>query len=71
MNPNAETNAPTIAAVGISFTTLSLILVCLRFYVRQFMVKAVGKGKLPNDGDRILAANKWVDDWTIAFTWVS
>ncbi|KAH8596903.1 hypothetical protein B0O99DRAFT_508895 [Bisporella sp. PMI_857] len=42
VNPNAETNAPTIAAVGISFTTLALILVSLRMYVRLWMIKATG-----------------------------
>lgn len=46
INPNAETNAPTIAAVGISFTTLSLVMVCLRIYVRKYIVKAVGIGRL-------------------------
>ena len=45
VNPNAETNAPTIAAVGIAFSTLSLIVLCLRMYVRFFMIKAVGMGK--------------------------
>jgi hypothetical protein len=45
VNPNAETNAPTIAAVGISFTTLALILVSLRMYVRLWMIKATGLGK--------------------------
>jgi hypothetical protein len=44
VNPNAETNAPTIAAVGISFTTVSFIIVCVRMYVRKFIVKAVGIG---------------------------
>jgi len=46
VNPNAETNAPTIAAVGISFTTVSFIIVCVRMYVRKFIVKAVGIGML-------------------------
>ncbi|RFU29544.1 hypothetical protein B7463_g6796, partial [Scytalidium lignicola] len=41
-NPNAETNAPTIVAVGIVFTSFALIAVCLRMYVRAFMIKAVG-----------------------------
>ncbi|RFU28978.1 hypothetical protein B7463_g7354, partial [Scytalidium lignicola] len=41
-NPDAETNAPTIAAVGITFTAFSFIIVCLRMYVRGFLIKAVG-----------------------------
>jgi hypothetical protein len=44
VNPNAETNAPTIAAVGITFTTLSFLVVCLRMYVRVYMIKAAGTG---------------------------
>jgi len=46
VNPDAATNAPTIAAVGITFTTLSLIIVCLRMYVRGWMIKAIGTGEL-------------------------
>ena len=45
-NPHAATNAPTIAAVGITFTTLSFIVVCLRMYVRGWMIKAIGTGEL-------------------------
>ena len=44
LNPHAETDAPTIAAVGITFTTASFIIICLRMYVRGFMIKAVGVG---------------------------
>ncbi len=43
-NPNAVTNAPTIAAVGITFTTLSLIVVLLRCYVRLVLIKKFGAG---------------------------
>ncbi|KAH8654953.1 hypothetical protein BGZ60DRAFT_568081 [Tricladium varicosporioides] len=41
-DPNAATNAPTIAAIGITFTTVSLLVVCLRIYVRGWIVKALG-----------------------------
>jgi len=41
-NPDAETNAPTIAAVGITLTTLSLILIILRMYVRTKIIRAIG-----------------------------
>jgi len=44
LNPNAETNAPTITAVGVAFTTISLVTVLLRFYVRAFMIKKIGTG---------------------------
>lgn len=43
--PNADTNAPIIAAVGITFCTLSLITVCLRMYVRGILIKAIGPGR--------------------------
>jgi hypothetical protein len=45
VNPDASTNAPTIAAVGIAFTIISFIVVCLRMYVRTQMIKAIGAGK--------------------------
>ena len=44
-SPDATTSGPTIAAVGIALTTLSLIVVCLRMYVRGWIVKAVGTGE--------------------------
>lgn len=44
VNPDAETNAPTITAVGVAFTTVSLIIVVLRMFVRVFMIKTVGTG---------------------------
>ena len=47
-NPDAETNAPTIATVGIVFTTVSFLLVVLRFYVRISLVKAFGAGNVPD-----------------------
>lgn len=46
VNPDAETTAPTIAAVGITLTSLSFLVVALRVYVRTFIVKAFGAGKL-------------------------
>lgn len=45
VNPDAPTYGPTITAVGIAFTTVSLIVVCLRMYVRGCMIKALGVGK--------------------------
>lgn len=44
-NPDAPTNAPTIVAVGVCFTTLSLIVVCFRVYVRRFMIHAFAVGR--------------------------
>jgi len=44
VNPDAATNAPTMVAVGVSFSTLSLIIVCLRMYVRRFIINAVAIG---------------------------
>lgn len=43
---DAATNAPAIAAVGITFTTLSFVVVALRMYVRGWMIKAIGAGEL-------------------------
>lgn len=37
-------NGPTIAAVALSVTTLALIALCLRIYVRTRIAKAVGLG---------------------------
>ena len=44
-NPDAATNAPTIAAVGIVFTVLSALVVSLRLYVRSSIVKKISIGK--------------------------
>jgi hypothetical protein len=44
-SPDATTTGPTIAAVGIALTTLSLIVICLRMYVRGWVVKAIGVGE--------------------------
>lgn len=44
VNPDAPTNAPTIVAVGVTFTVLAFIVVSLRMYVRKFMVNAVSFG---------------------------
>lgn len=72
-DPDAETNAPTIAAVGIAFTAVSFLLVTLRMYVRGFMVKAVGSGKswTQNSYFRVAFVDfRILDDWVIVFTWV-
>lgn len=45
VNPDAKTSAPVIAAVGITFTTLSFMVVALRMYVRGWMIKAIGIGE--------------------------
>jgi len=59
VDPNADTNGPTIAAVGITFTTISLITVCLRMYVRLFMIKAAGAGKLAKENyDELLLTKR-------------
>ncbi|KAN0120307.1 hypothetical protein V8E51_002515 [Hyaloscypha variabilis] len=41
VNPDAATNAPTIAAVGIVFTVLSALVLSLRLYVRSSIVKKI------------------------------
>jgi hypothetical protein len=47
VNPDAATNAPTIAAVGIVFTVLSALVVSLRLYVRSSIVKKISVGEWP------------------------
>lgn len=42
VDPNAPTDGPKISAVAIIMTTLAMVTVILRVYVRQFMVKAFG-----------------------------
>ena len=39
-------DGPLISIVAITFTALSLAMLLLRFYVRGYMIKAVGVGKL-------------------------
>lgn len=41
---NARTKGPMISALAVAFTTLSLVFLCLRAYVRIFLIKAVGAG---------------------------
>jgi hypothetical protein len=45
VNPDAATNASTIAAVGIVFTVLSALVVSLRLYVRSSIVKKISIGE--------------------------
>ena len=45
VDPDAPTDGPKISAVAIVMTTLAFVLVVLRVYVRQRMVKAFGAGK--------------------------
>ena len=68
-NPDAATNAPTIAAVGIVFTVLSALVVSLRLYVRSSIVKKISIGEFPvGDGKFYLIGIS--DDWIIVATWV-
>ncbi|KAJ5019456.1 Satratoxin biosynthesis SC1 cluster protein 4 [Colletotrichum sp. SAR 10_99] len=52
---DTPTDGPRITAVTTTFTSIALILVCLRWYVRTTVVKAVGKGE--------------PDDWVIIVSW--
>jgi hypothetical protein len=45
LNPDASTNAPTIATVGVTFTAVSFLIVLLRCYVRLVLIKKVGVGE--------------------------
>lgn len=40
------TDGPTLAAIALTFTSIALVAVCLRLYVRAFLIKAIGYGKL-------------------------
>lgn len=42
---DTPTDGPKIAAVTLTFTSVAFILVCLRWYVRTTVVRAVGYGK--------------------------
>ncbi|KAJ0268524.1 hypothetical protein COL940_013311 [Colletotrichum noveboracense] len=53
---DTPTDGPRITAVTTTFTSIALILVCLRWYVRTTVVKAVGKGE--------------PDDWVIIVSWL-
>lgn len=44
VDPDAPTDGPKISAVAIVMTTLAMVAVILRVYVRQRMVKAFGAG---------------------------
>lgn len=43
-NPDAPTRGPVVTAVGVIFTSLSLVAVILRFYVRVAMLRRPGLG---------------------------
>jgi hypothetical protein len=45
-DPDASTLGPLITGVASALTLLSLITVCLRVYVRAFLIKAFGAGIL-------------------------
>ncbi|KAI8280348.1 Satratoxin biosynthesis SC1 cluster protein 4 [Colletotrichum sp. SAR 10_98] len=53
---DTPTDGPRITAVTTTFTSIALILVCLRWYVRTTVVKAVGKAE--------------PDDWVIIVSWL-
>jgi hypothetical protein len=41
---DAENDGPQITAIAIVFTAVSLLVLSLRFYVRGYMIKAIGAG---------------------------
>ncbi len=73
VNPDAATNAPTIAAVGIAFTVLSALVVSLRLYVRSSIVKKISIGECSQFG--LVPCELYLigrtDDWIIVGTWVT
>jgi len=46
-DPDAPTIGPLITGLASALTLLSLVTVCLRTYVRAWMIKAFGIGKTP------------------------
>ncbi len=44
-DPDAPTIGPMITGVAIALTVISFLTVCLRVYVRGFLIKAFGVGK--------------------------
>ena len=42
---NVANDGPLISIVAVVFTALSLAMLLLRFYVRGYMIKAIGVGK--------------------------
>ncbi len=46
-DPDAPTIGPMITGVAIALTVISFLTVCLRVYVRGFLIKAFGIGKTP------------------------
>lgn len=74
MDPNAPTDGPKISAVAIVMTTLAMVAVILRVYVRQFMVKAFGAGMskvIISLFLKLLVLTMISDDWVIVYAWVS
>ena len=75
VDPNAPTDGPKISAVAIIMTTLAMVTVILRVYVRQFMVKAFGAGTFRLVTNLILSLYMLIamfaDDWVIVYAWVS
>lgn len=48
-DPDAPTIGPLITGVASALTALSLITVCLRVYVRGFLIRAFGVGRASSD----------------------
>lgn len=74
VDPNAPTDGPKISAVAIAMTTLAMVAVILRVYVRQFMVKAFGSGMsrlIISLFPKLLMLIMIADDWVIVYAWVS
>lgn len=75
VDPNAPTDGPKISAVAITMTTLAMVTVILRVYVRQFMVKAFGAGTFRLVTNVFLSLHMLItiftDDWVIVYAWVS
>jgi hypothetical protein len=46
-DPDAPTIGPMITGVAIALTVISFLTVCLRVYVRGFLIKAFGIGMTP------------------------
>lgn len=75
VDPDAPTDGPKISAVAIVMTTLAMVAVILRVYVRQRMVKAFGAG-MSRLGislfPKVLVLTTIIaDDWVIVYAWVS
>lgn len=75
VDPDAPTDGPKISAVAIVMTTLAMVAVILRIYVRQRMVKAFGAGtsrlRISLFLKLLVLTMMTADDWVIVYAWVS